>query len=132
MQFFRTWPNMVVGLLVASLLAGCTSVDKYVQNGYKVGPNYNRPPVPVADTWIDADNPNVESTPTDLAEWWTVFEDETLNQLIQNTYEQNLTLRTAGLRVMEAQAQRGISAGSIFPRSRKQSAVTAILSSVIR
>ncbi len=116
MQVFRTWPGTAIGLLVASLMVGCASVDEFVCNGYKVGPNYYRPPVPVADTWIDADNPDVESTPGDLAEWWTVFEDETLNRLIQNTYEQNLTLRTAGLRVMEAQAQRGIAAGLIFPQ----------------
>jgi hypothetical protein len=33
------------------------SLNEFVQNGFQVGPNYQRPPAPVAPTWIDADNP---------------------------------------------------------------------------
>ena len=47
--------------MAACLLAGCTSVDHWWHNRFKVGPNYCRPATPVADQWIDADNPNVKS-----------------------------------------------------------------------
>jgi len=78
---------------------------------------------PVADGWIDADNPVVKSVPTDYSHWWTVFNDPVLDRLVQTAYEQNLPLRIAGLRILEARAQRGMAVGSLFPQ--KQEAVKA-------
>ena len=36
------------------LLGGCTGPIEYIRNGFKVGPNYQRPPAPVEHNWIDA------------------------------------------------------------------------------
>jgi hypothetical protein len=50
--------------LAAILLAcGCTSLGEFVQNGFKVGPNYERPPAPLASEWIEAKNPHVKMAP---------------------------------------------------------------------
>jgi hypothetical protein len=46
-------PLAALVLAAAGLLTGCTPVGEYVRNGFKVGPNYGRPPVPVARDWID-------------------------------------------------------------------------------
>lgn len=96
--------------------SGCTGVREYVQNGFKVGPDYNRPAAPVADEWIDSENPRISSVASDYRAWWTVFDDPVLDSLVQTAYRQNITLREAGFRVAESQAQRGVVAGYLFPQ----------------
>ncbi|NLF06956.1 MAG: efflux transporter outer membrane subunit [Pirellulaceae bacterium] len=98
---------------------GCTSTREWWQNGWKVGPNYGRPPAPVANEWIDADDVRVRSESADHSEWWTVFNDPLLSTLVHNAYRQNLPLRVAGFRVLEARAQRAIAAGNLFPQSQQ-------------
>ena len=90
---------------------------EYVQNGFKVGPNYRKPPAAVASNWIDASDKRVRTESDDLSKWWTVFNDPVLNDLICHAYNQNLTLREAGYRVLQARAQLGIAVGEIFPQT---------------
>jgi NodT family efflux transporter outer membrane factor (OMF) lipoprotein len=52
------------------------------------------------------------------ANWWQTFQDPALDRLIQTAYRQNLTLRVAGMRVLEARAQRGIAVGGLFPQAQ--------------
>jgi NodT family efflux transporter outer membrane factor (OMF) lipoprotein len=70
----------------------------------------------VAHEWIDANDKRVRSEPDDLSQWWKVFHDPVLDNLICSAYQQNLTLREAGFRVLEARAQLGITVGTIFPQ----------------
>jgi NodT family efflux transporter outer membrane factor (OMF) lipoprotein len=105
-------------MILAASLCGCTSFKEYIQNGFKVGPNYCQPPAPVAQEWIDADDKRVRTDADDLSKWWTVFNDPGLDALICCAYRQNLTLREAGCRVLEARAQLGITTGQIFPQSQ--------------
>jgi len=51
----------------------------------------------------------------DLAVWWTLFGDETLSELVQQSVDANLSIATAAARVEEAIAQRGIAAGERVP-----------------
>jgi NodT family efflux transporter outer membrane factor (OMF) lipoprotein len=88
------------------------------RNGLKVGPNYCPPAAPVATQWIDYADPRVKSEEQQLSQWWTVFNDPVLDSLIQTAYQQNLTLRTAGARILEARALRGIAAGNLFPQEQ--------------
>jgi NodT family efflux transporter outer membrane factor (OMF) lipoprotein len=99
-------------------LAGCTSLPTYLRNGFKVGPNYVEPPAAVASGWIDATDVRVRSDTDDLSQWWTVFNDPVLNDLICNAYNQNLTLREAGYRVLQARADYGVAVGEIFPQTQ--------------
>jgi NodT family efflux transporter outer membrane factor (OMF) lipoprotein len=100
------------------LLAGCTSLSEYVHNGFMVGPNYKRPPAPVAEHWIDADDKRVRSEEVDYSHWWRVLEDPILDDLVQTAYRQNLTLREAGFRVLQARAQLGFTIGELFPQTQ--------------
>jgi NodT family efflux transporter outer membrane factor (OMF) lipoprotein len=70
----------------------------------------------VSDACIDAANPKVVSAPANYCDWWTVFNDPALNDLIRCAYEQNVNLRIAGTRVLEARAQRAIAVGTLFPQ----------------
>jgi NodT family efflux transporter outer membrane factor (OMF) lipoprotein len=60
----------------------------------------------------------VRTDADDLSKWWTVFNDPVLNDLICNAYHQNLTLKEAGYRVLQARAQLGISIGELFPQAQ--------------
>ena len=108
--------NLLVAL--AMCCCGCTSLTEYVQNGFKVGPNYRTPDAAVASNWIDASDKRVRTDADDLSKWWTVFNDPVLNDLICDAYHQNLTLKEAGYRVLQARAQLGIAIGEIFPQAQ--------------
>src|SRR5579871_7043666 len=106
----------ILFIALAMCCCGCTSLAEYVQNGFKVGPNYCTPNAAVANNWIDASDKRVRTDSDDLSEWWKVFNDPVLNNLICTAYHQNLTLREAGFRVLEARAQLGIAVGTLFPQ----------------
>src|SRR5581483_4994798 len=73
------WAGLGTALLC---LCGCTTVREYIRNGFKVGPNYKRPPAPVAQHWIDAEDVRVRSEEADHSQWWTVFNDPVLSDLV--------------------------------------------------
>ena len=93
-------------LAVTLVVSGCTTV----------GPNYVRPPGPVAKQWIDIDDPRIKAEPAELIDWWTVYNDPVLTFLVEAAYKQNLTLQIAGLRILEARAQLGIAVGRQYPQ----------------
>jgi NodT family efflux transporter outer membrane factor (OMF) lipoprotein len=112
----RCGPYLVLGLVLVA--SGCTSLGEFVHNGGKVGPNYQRPPAPLAPEWIDAANPRVVSAPANYGAWWSVFQDPVLNELVRAAYAQNVNLRVAATRVLESRAQRAIAVGTLFPQQQ--------------
>ncbi|PQO25566.1 transporter [Blastopirellula marina] len=102
---------------------GCTSPQDWFANGFKVGPNYCTPSAPVAQDWIDANDKRVINDPVNATAWWaTAFNDPVLNQLVTEAYTQNLTVRQAGARIMQARALRQIAVGNFFPQQQALSA----------
>ncbi|MBS0261121.1 MAG: efflux transporter outer membrane subunit [Planctomycetes bacterium] len=99
-------------------LAGCQSLKSWAHNGFKVGPDYERPDAAVAEDWIEIGDPRVKNSPVVDSAWWTVLNDPQLNRLIDTAYHQNLDLETAGARITEARARRNIAAGNLFPQSQ--------------
>jgi NodT family efflux transporter outer membrane factor (OMF) lipoprotein len=57
-----------------------------------------------------------------LQDWWGVFEDPTLNSLIDTAYGQNLNLRAIGTRVLQSRAQQAIAVGNFFPQTQQANA----------
>ncbi len=100
-------------------LSGCTSFSDYVRNGFKVGPNYCPPQAAAAKHWIDAADIQQPENCESLCHWWTVFNDPKLNELVYCAYRQNLTLRQAAARVLQARARLGITAGELFPQQQQ-------------
>ena len=82
------------------LLASCT-----------LGPNYQRPAVPVPDTW----RASAPAAPVNLA-WWEQFQDPELRELIRQALETSHDLRIAVARVDQARAVAGITRSDQFPR----------------
>ena len=109
---------LALGMVLASL-TGCTPWSEYVHNGFKVGPNYQKPAAPVANNWIDANDQRIRSQEDDLSHWWRVFNDPILDGLVADAYRQNLTLRQAAFRVLQARAQFGVAVGYLFPQTQQ-------------
>jgi NodT family efflux transporter outer membrane factor (OMF) lipoprotein len=99
--------------------AGCTTfLGEWLHNGFKVGPNYEPPPAPLPPRWIDECHPRVRVGEPNLADWWDVFGDPVLSKLIHQAYEQNLTVRQAGLQILQAQIQRNIACTELLPQAQ--------------
>lgn len=105
-----------LGTLACS--SGCHLAD-WAHNGFKVGPNYGRPAVPVSSEWIDYSDGRIDSSPADLSAWWRVFNDPALDDRIERSVGENLTLRAAGARVLEARYLRRVAAGALFPQMQE-------------
>jgi len=84
--------------------------------GCAVGPHYVKPVVSVNDSWRGMSSPQISAQPATESAWWKAFNDPVLEQLIQLAYKQNLTLRVAGLRIMEARAALAIATGNQYPQ----------------
>lgn len=82
-----------------------------------VGPDYQQPKTQIADEWNIA-NHGVENSPTQDAQWWKTFNDPILDQLITIGYHNNLSLQSAGVRVLQARAQLAQSVGELYPQQQ--------------
>ncbi len=98
----------LLALVVSLLLSACKTV----------GPDFEKPEVPVADNWLESENQHVDTSSSNYKDWWGVFNDPVLSKLIDAAYEQNLGLQIAGLRIMEARAQLGIATGLKYPQAQ--------------
>src|SRR4051812_35602332 len=97
----------VVALIILGPLAACM-----------VGPDFKKPIAPAAERFLKQGGP-VLAANTEYRAWWKVFNDPVLNQLIDLAYSQNLTLLSAGTRVIEARATLGIAIGEFYPQSQQ-------------
>jgi hypothetical protein len=101
-----------------------------VWSGCAVGPNYKRPTVDVPVTYREAATETPASStaqtvtqpapPQSAAslgdeKWWNVFQDEELRNLIRIALKNNYDVRIAATRVLEAQAQLGITRADQYP-----------------
>ena len=95
-------------ILAFLAITGCT----------KVGPDFVRPSAPVSRNWLDKEGESVSHGPADYREWWKGFNDPVLDRLVDKAYRQNLSLKVAGVRILEARAQLGIAIGGFYPQSQ--------------
>jgi NodT family efflux transporter outer membrane factor (OMF) lipoprotein len=82
-----------------------------------VGPNYKDPKRQVAEHWPKKNSTVKESPPQD-ANWWKVFHDPVLTTLINQSYHNNLSIQSAGVRVLQARAQLAQSVGQLYPQQQ--------------
>ena len=128
----RPWFHRVVSIVsfcvTALMQCGCTTtLSDYVHNGFKVGPNYQRPSVPAISDWIDKNDwidkkdPPVREGDPNLAAWWDEFDDPILTDLIHRSFANNLTVRAAAFQILAAREQRAIALGELFPQTQAAS-----------
>src|SRR6201987_3357005 len=99
--------NCAALLVFAGLTCGCA-----------VGPNYKRPVVttPTVYRGVTAEEA-AKGEVRSLADekWWEVFQDEELKELVKTALQQNYDVRIAAARILQAQAQLGITRADQFP-----------------
>ena len=83
-----------------------------------VGPDFVKPDTDTPETWSQPVSQGIEISQGDLVEWWRVFKDPVLDELVETGRLNNNNLEIAGLRVLEARAQLGIATGSLYPQSQ--------------
>ena len=96
---------LAASLVSTVCLSGCSFHSDWLKNGRKVGPNYCKPAAPVANSWIDFNDPRVIADPANDRDWWGAFNDPSLDMLVDAAYCGNLPLREQGQRVMEYRAR---------------------------
>ncbi|AOS97593.1 Cation efflux system protein CusC precursor [Microbulbifer aggregans] len=93
-------------LLVPLVLAGCM-----------LGPDYQPPAVPMEDNWIRRDSARIDTAQGVNPVWWEdVFADPLLDELVALALAENLTLRSAALRMLQAQQLLAIACGNQYPQ----------------
>ena len=93
---------------VLAMAAGCT-----------VGPDYVPPETQAPAQWTEAATPGLIGTGPEagrqLERWWTAFKDPTLDRLVERAVADNLDLKIAEQRLLEARAQRAEAAAGFYP-----------------
>ena len=97
---------VVLFATLSALLAGCT-----------LGPDYQRPALPVPEQHRDAEPPVPGREAASLADmqWFALFQDERLQALVRTALENNYDVRIAVARVLEAAAQLGVTRSFLLP-----------------
>ena len=98
------------------LLAATLSLPLFFNSSCMVGPDYEVPESRVNQSWLEGKHAKIETEKAATLEWWKSFDDPVLDSLIQQASRQNLSLRAAGVRVLQAMAERGIAVGNLFPQ----------------
>src|SRR5438128_8388303 len=90
-------------LVAVAILAGCAT-----------GRNYARPPVNVPEAFRGQTEQPTAASLAD-AKWWELFEDEQLQALISAALDGNYDVRIAAARILEAEAQLGVTRADELP-----------------
>ena len=91
-----------------------------------LGPDFQEPSAPVESHWIEVDDPLVSSEPPADPKWWqTAFQDPVLDRLVEVALQENLTLRSAALRVLQSQQQLAIAIGNQYPQQQQVTGLAA-------
>ncbi len=103
-----------IALTGAALLGACSTV----------GPDFERPQVPWLADWTGGSLKSLAAEPhgprtRQTQQWWRNFNDPVLDQLIAEAQRVNPTVRTAGLRIMEARAQLGVANSTRYPQAQQ-------------
>lgn len=96
---------LIIFLLCTGLLTGCAT--------HQPSP---RPDLKLAADWTQSSTtPDTANTPELQDNWWLLFDSEPLQQLIDQALQNNLDLRMAQERILQAEALLGITRASSLP-----------------
>lgn len=90
-----------------------------------LGPDYRQPETPWLAQWQASTFPQAAKADgqdeAELKFWWRRFNDPVLNRLIEIIKRENLSLRIAGLRILESRALLGIAGSALYPQVQQAS-----------
>jgi NodT family efflux transporter outer membrane factor (OMF) lipoprotein len=115
LRFMRIPLVSIAGIVVAS----CT-----------LGRDYRRPAIETPSTYRSAPAQAGAASLADL-QWFELFRDETLSQLVKTALQENFELRIAAQRVLQARAAYGITRAAEWPSVDVSAGATAARSSQV-
>jgi NodT family efflux transporter outer membrane factor (OMF) lipoprotein len=88
-----------------------------ILTGCAVGPDYTRPDTPVSETFKELEGWSAARPQDDAprGQWWTVFNDPELDQLLQKLELSNQNVRAADARLRQARALADQARAGLFP-----------------
>jgi len=92
-----------------ALLSGCAAIDQYK----KMNAPYVAPQNELPAAWDS--NANAINASSQSAEWWKLYNDPVLDDLIKEAQAHNHDLQLAAARILEAEAQFGIVDANRYP-----------------
>jgi NodT family efflux transporter outer membrane factor (OMF) lipoprotein len=85
-----------------------------------LGPDYVEPEAEVEEAWRETANSRISNAALIDTNWWTsIFRDPVLDQLVTTALEDNQSLRSAALRVLQSQQQLRIAIGNQYPQQQE-------------
>lgn len=102
----------ILSVFIVATLTGCA-----------MGPDYQAQQVTVADSWPEQVEQS-NALAKDWQNWWTQFNDSTLNALVAQALDENLELRLQLQRIEQARAQLGLSDAEFWPSLGGQAEAT--------
>lgn len=98
--------RVLPGLVVAMVLTGCA-----------IGPDYQRPKIDLPSTYPQASQTDTATAEQGrvAAQWWTLYGDTTLNELVTLTLKNNADLRQAVAQIDEAEAILAETGSNLLP-----------------
>jgi outer membrane protein, multidrug efflux system len=100
---------------IASSWIAAVALLPFLLGGCAVGPNYKRPAVATPQTFRGSPTATPGAASFGDEKWWEVFQDAQLQSLIRTALQQNYDVRIAASRILQAQAQLGITRSNEFP-----------------
>jgi multidrug efflux system outer membrane protein len=84
-------------------------------SGCMVGPDYKRPEVSLPAAFPESAPPKAATGAALRADWWTLYEDKALDELVASAMERNADVRLAVARIEEAAANLRAANAAYFP-----------------
>jgi len=82
-----------------------------------IGPNYERPNLPIPENYgknaVGFEDSELSEIPD---QWWTLYNDPTLNALVEKAFNNNSSIKGAVARIEEADAQMREAGAALLPR----------------
>lgn len=144
----RFWMVLLAGIAALLMTAGCTVGPNYKRPAASVPATYrgetdlsspanqagasasNAPESPSPQPATPAANTSGSNIPTGTPlgeeKWWEVFQDKQLQALIRTALQNNYDVRIAATRVLQAQAQLGITRANQYPTLTGGGNVTSV------
>jgi multidrug efflux system outer membrane protein len=113
-------PGLLALLVLSAVVIGCSPAAE--PQGFwgklwklEVGPDYERPAVPMVTEFRSQIGPSEGPSLADLP-WWKVFNDQALQALIAQALAHNYDLEVAAARVEQSRALVGVAASRLYPQ----------------
>ncbi len=97
--------NLILSVtFVALLLGGCT-----------IGPDYQRPEIDLPEQWQQTETSAENHISVIEDDWWSIYQDPLLTQLVERALTDNLSLRLQLERIRESRARLGFASTQMMP-----------------